>query len=98
MNDAITATHVYRITQEAINNALKHARASRLVVSLQQQDGKATLSVRDNGIGFSADGQQSGGMGLQTIAYRARMISADLQVKSAPGKGTEVLCTFDLER
>lgn len=94
INDALAATHLYRITQEAINNALKHGRPSRLLVSLKKAGAKATLMIQDNGAGFSTDGQYAKGMGLRTIAYRAGMIGADLQIKSEPGQGTQIICTF----
>lgn len=94
VNDALAATHLYRITQEAINNALKHGRPSRLLVSLKKTGPKATLIIQDNGTGFSPNGQGSQGMGLRTIAYRAGMIGADLQVKSEPGRGTQIICAF----
>ena len=97
VNDAMAATHLYRITQEAINNALKHGHPSQLLVSLKKRGEKAVLTIRDNGAGFSPNGQQhSRGMGLRTIAYRAGMIGADLEVKSKPGRGTQIVCTFVL--
>ncbi len=95
VNDAMAATHLYRITQEAINNALKHGHPSHLLVSLKKRGEKTVLRIQDNGAGFSVDRQQhSRGMGLRTIAYRAGMIGADLQVKSKPGHGTRIVCTF----
>ena len=94
VNDAMTATHLYRITQEAMNNALKHGRPSRLRVSLIRVGDNAALKIEDNGIGFPANEPQSQGMGLRTIAYRAGMIGANLRVKSKPGRGTQIVCTF----
>jgi len=88
------ATHLYRITQEAINNAIKHGHASHLLVSLKKIGDKVALTVDDNGAGFSVDGPQFQGMGLRTIAYRAGMIGADVRVKSRPGHGTQIICTF----
>lgn len=97
VKDPIAATHLYRITQEAINNALKHARASRIVVSLAKADSKnSLLTIEDNGQGFAPQETQrtAEGMGLRTIAYRAGMIHADVQVRSTLGRGTKILCTF----
>jgi two-component system sensor kinase FixL len=94
VNDAMVATHLYRITQEAINNALKHGSPTHLLVSLKKVGDKVALTIDDNGAGFSVDGPQSQGMGLRTIAYRAGMIGADLEVKSKPGHGTKIICTF----
>ena len=94
VNDPMAAMHLYRITQEAINNALKHGHPSQLIVSLTKAGDKAALTIQDNGSGFSVDGQQYQGMGLRTIAYRAGMIGANLQVRSKPGRGTQIVCTF----
>jgi PAS domain S-box-containing protein len=94
LTDAMAGTHLYRIAQEAINNALKHGRPTQLLVSLKKVGDKAALTIHDNGAGFSVDGQRSQGMGLRTIAYRAGMIGADFQVKSKLGQGTTIVCTF----
>ncbi len=95
IDNPITATHLYRITQEAMNNALKHGRPSRLRVSLEKQNKKKTaLIIQDNGAGFAAKQRQREGMGLRTIAYRASMIGGDLQIESKPGRGTTIVCTF----
>ena len=94
IDHGIVATHLYRITQEAINNALKHGRPSRLRVSLENQGGRIALIIQDNGAGFAVDQRQTQGMGLRTIAYRAGMIGADLEIQSKPGAGTTIICTF----
>jgi PAS domain S-box-containing protein len=96
VRDPIAATHLYRVTQEAINNALKHARASHVIVSLGKTDNQSMLAIEDNGEGFFPYQTQrmAEGMGLRTIAYRAGMIDADVQVQSAPGRGTKIICTF----
>ena len=94
VDDGMVATHLYRITQEAINNALKHGRPSRLRVSLEKKGDKAALIIQDNGAGFIVDQRGTQGMGLRTIAYRAGMIGADLQVQSKPGHGATIVCTF----
>lgn len=94
IDNGMMATHLYRITQEAMNNALKHGRPSRLRVSLERQGDKTALIIQDNGAGFALEQRQTQGMGLRTIAYRASMIGADLQIQSKPGRGTTVVCTF----
>ncbi|HEU0274053.1 MAG TPA: PAS domain S-box protein [Candidatus Udaeobacter sp.] len=99
ISDPGVAMHLYRIAQESLNNSLKHAKASEVMVSLEMRDDRAVLTIEDNGVGFSiseANGARQG-MGLRTIAYRAGIIDADLQVQSAPGKGTKVICTFSSE-
>ena len=96
VSDPIAATHLYRIAQESLNNSLKHANASELIISLGMRDSKAVLSIEDNGIGFSTPEARvsAQGMGLRTIVYRAGMIDAGVQVQSEPGKGTKIICTF----
>ncbi len=95
VRNAVTATHLYRITQEAINNALKHAHPTQLLVRLEQRrGGKANLSIQDNGLGFSLSRERPEGMGLRTIAYRAGLIGADVSVQSEPDRGTVISCTF----
>jgi signal transduction histidine kinase len=81
-----------RIAQEALYNALRHAPGARIQVSLQQADSGARLGVRDWGPGFDP-GALPGGrrtMGLVTMRERAASVGADLEVVSAPGRGTEV--------
>ena len=80
---------LYRITQEAVNNILKHAKAQKVFVELQDVDHTTCLSVRDDGRGFDMDAATStGGFGLRNIHERAAGIHAFLEIESAPGKGT----------
>jgi PAS domain S-box-containing protein len=92
----IFATHLYRIVQEAINNAIKHGKAKRILVSLKPAvGGKFALSVTDDGIGFTNETEKSGGMGLHIMQYRASVLAAALEVRSgADGAGTTVVCVF----
>jgi len=88
------ATHLYRIAQEAINNAIKHGKAKRVVVRLSALREQARLTVTDDGIGFLHKPEQKGGMGLRIMKYRACMIGAELEIRRANGKGALVICTF----
>ncbi|MBI3848854.1 MAG: PAS domain S-box protein [Verrucomicrobia bacterium] len=88
------ATHVYRIAQEAINNAIKHGKARNILITLKPVDGNICLTVADDGIGFSKESTQSTGMGLQIMNYRAGMIGASLEIRRANGRGTTVTCSF----
>ena len=90
--DEPTASHLYRIAQEAINNAVKHGHACAITVSLQAYDDKVQLSVSDNGIGMPAETIEGPGMGLKIMAYRARMISGVVDVAPRRGGGTRVKC------
>jgi len=92
--DLATATHLYRIAQEAVNNALRHARASRIILRLTNHDGSIELSIRDNGRGLAASHARKQGMGLRVIHHRARLIGAQLHVYSKPKGGVRVVCTL----
>jgi PAS domain S-box-containing protein len=92
-NNAV-ATHLFRIAQEAINNALKHGKARRVVLALKPVDGKFKMTVTDDGLGFKVGVPHGAGMGLQIMKYRAAMAEAVLEVASRPGAGTTVTCVF----
>jgi signal transduction histidine kinase len=92
MRDAIVAGHLYRIAQEATNNALKHSRAREIVIALKRQRGHVTLRVSDDGCGLTEG--KSSGMGLHVMRHRASVIGAELTLESAPGKGTTVICRW----
>lgn len=88
------STHLYRIAQEAINNALKHAKAKRIDVTLSSTDDRLELSIADHGRGFSANYEAKAGMGLRILHHRARLIGAQLQIQSSPKKGVRILCSL----
>jgi len=92
VHDHVAATHLYRIAQEAINNALKHGQASKIWLRLALHQGRLTLTVRDNGLGLPAKPQTNGGMGLPLMQYRARTIGASLNIRSVTGGGTILNC------
>jgi len=96
VEDNNTATHLYRVAQEAVSNAVKHAHASCIVVSLQQDDQRLVLAVRDNGQGIREPSRHAGGMGLNIMRYRARAMDATLRVASTEA-GTSVACTLARE-
>jgi signal transduction histidine kinase len=79
---------VYRIAQEALHNALRHAEPSTVAVSLSAQDGRLALEIRDDGIGFEPDAGAS--LGLASMRERARAAGGTLTVRSRPGGGTAV--------
>ena len=92
LTDNVVATHLFRIAQEALSNALKHGAASNVRVELEQSAEAIQLTVSDDGRGFSSANQHSG-MGLRIMAYRAGMIGGKLTVQSSEGRGTKVVCT-----
>ena len=90
--DITTATHVYRVAQEAINNAVKHSGGRNIQVSLSVSEAGLELQVEDNGKGFQLrPGRGAGGMGLHIMDYRARSIGGSLEVRDT-GHGTIVCC------
>jgi PAS domain S-box-containing protein len=94
-NNAV-ATHLYRIAQEALNNALRHGQADQIRIALSEKDGYLVLDVSDNGIGFDPDDVRRAGpsgMGLRTMNYRASMIGGVVHIARAEHGGTLVRCT-----
>jgi two-component sensor histidine kinase len=75
-----TVTHLVRIAQEAVRNAITHGRADQIDICLQCVDGSGLLSIWDNGVGLSEDHRNHDGIGLHTMGYRARAIGASLTV------------------
>lgn len=90
------ATQLYRIAQEAVSNALRHSGAKRIEIALDIGADRATLAITDDGSGIDANLRRSAGRGLQTIAYRADVIGATLEVTSAGPRGTRIRCTFPM--
>jgi PAS domain S-box-containing protein len=90
VHDHVVAMHLYRIAQEAINNALRHGHARSILVRLSRRAGRLCLVVRDNGSGFPAR-VRKGGMGLHLMRYRARAMRASLDI-SSDSTGTTVTC------
>ena len=81
---------LYQIAQEALNNVLRHARASSVTVTLTCQDGGAVMEVVDDGCGFDPGAVPDGRMGLANMRDRAQEAGGVLEVVSAPGAGTRV--------
>ncbi|MFN2475006.1 MAG: PAS domain S-box protein [Chthoniobacterales bacterium] len=96
LDDNTTATHVYRIAQEAITNAMKHSKGSSVVLRIQRLPDGCELSVRDDGEGFAAGASTRQGRGLNIMKHRARLINGEVQVQPAHPRGTVVICRFPL--
>jgi signal transduction histidine kinase len=91
------ATHLYRITQEAINNAIRHARATAIEIRLATRDDRVTLTVVNNGqVGSCCQGAQTG-MGMRTMKYRAALLNGQLDVDFGRSDRTtvEVSCPMN---
>ena len=85
-------THLYRIAQEAVSNAVKHGKAKAIQISLSVQVGKFVLSVTDNGRGFDGQIRPDKGMGLRIMRYRAGIIGATVLIQAAPTGGVTIVC------
>jgi signal transduction histidine kinase len=100
IKDPFITTQLFRITQEALNNALKHSAADQIMIALKQSDQRTILSVCDNGKGIdNHNGSwglpvKNGGFGFGNMRYRAHVIGATLEVVSSKAKGSCINCTF----
>jgi two-component system, chemotaxis family, CheB/CheR fusion protein len=94
IRDSRVATQLYRIVQEAVTNAMKHAKATTISIELAERDGLVTVRVCDDGVGIQSAMANSGGLGLRIMRYRASTIGAQLTVDAAPDGGTLVACTL----
>lgn len=95
-NNAV-ATHLYRIAQEAIHNAIRHGKARFIVINLFTQNDRTVLGVKDDGLGFSTVPHNHKGMGLRVMQYRADMVGGSLVVQHDPDGGTSVICSLRAE-
>jgi len=87
--DNTVATHLYYIAQEAVQNAVKHSDASRIEISLTEDESRIYLSINDNGHGLPRH-LESSGIGLQIMQYRANIIGAVFKIVSPPDAGTTI--------
>jgi PAS domain S-box-containing protein len=81
---------LYRITQEALHNTVKHAQAQHVGLSLANEGNELTLVIRDDGAGFDASGEFPGHYGLRSMQERAAGLGGSTRIHSAPGAGTTV--------
>jgi nitrate/nitrite-specific signal transduction histidine kinase len=95
LRDNAVAVHLYRIAQEAVNNAIKHGRPKHVWVALTSVNGRVNLTVEDDGLGIAETREQSNGMGLHIMAYRAKMMGGLLDVQRQEGGGTIVTCSVE---
>jgi two-component system, NarL family, sensor histidine kinase UhpB len=78
---------LYRVTQEALNNVVRHAGASSVSVEITRTDGSVALKVTDDGAGFVV-GEEARGLGLDGMAERARLVDGEFEIDAEPGRGT----------
>jgi len=96
LGDNTVATHLYRIAQEAVRNAVQHGEAKKVDMSLTLGEREIILRVRDDGKGFTQDLKTSSGVGLHIMRYRARMLEAKLNFERLPD-GTLFTCAMPFE-
>jgi signal transduction histidine kinase len=92
VSDPRVASHLLRITQEAVNNAFRHGAATRIEVLLDCSEDPIELTIRDNGRGLPPPGVRNDGLGLQIMAHRAQMIGGEFAIEPAEEQGTLVRC------
>jgi len=88
------ATHLYRIAQEAVSNAIKHGKAKKVQITLQSNNGALHLTVRNDGRPFPATVGQDNRMGLRIMNYRANLIGGILEIKADGKRGAIVTCSL----
>jgi PAS domain S-box-containing protein len=96
IRDINLATHLYRIAQEAVTNAIKHGQSRKIVIGLSHRRDKVLLSIQDDGLGFPDMLESKEGMGIRIMHYRANMIGASLDIQRNPSGGTIVICTLPM--
>jgi len=90
--DHVVSTHLYRIAQEAINNAVRHGKAKKVDLNLTERSGSVSLSISDNGTGIPEQLPCHRGLGLRTMHYRANLIGAALDIGKGKEGGALVVC------
>ena len=96
VHDDSVAMHLYRITQEAVNNAVRHGQAQKIEITMAASEGSPKLTVTDDGVGLPDEPAPSEGMGLRIMNYRARMTGGALDVRRGRVGGTVVTYFFPL--
>lgn len=89
--------HLYRIAQEAVNNAIRHGKCSRIRIYCDRSPERFEIVFEDNGGGFDESKMDADGMGLLTMRHRAKLIGGELDISSEPGKGTRVSVSLPIE-
>jgi len=98
IDDINVANHLYHIAQEALNNAIRHGKARRIVIALSSVDGDGELTICDDGLGIAGRPAGGAGIGLHIMGYRAGMIGGWLDIGSGTERGTLVRCVFPLAK
>jgi two-component system CheB/CheR fusion protein len=97
VHDSDVAGHLYRIAQEAVGNSLKHGHPKNIQILLETQEDGTSLRIEDDGVGIPVPFPRRGGIGLQIMAHRAKVIGAIFDVQRRPGGGTVISCFLPKE-
>ena len=92
VEDATTCHQLIRVAQEAVSNAIRHAHPTQIAIELKQDPNGVRLSIMDDGIGIDKQVAEGSGLGLRIMEHRASTVGAELQIDSATGGGTTVVC------
>lgn len=90
------AMHLYRIVQEAVNNATRHGGAQNVTIVMSKNESFLTLAIADDGKGMTTTQSSTGGVGFHSMKYRARDLGGTIEIKSDPSEGTIVSCEVPL--
>lgn len=94
VDDPVRANHLYRIAQEAVNNAVKYSGGSEVTISLGKEEGAIVLRIEDDGRGFDVGADRGGGLGLHIMNYRAHALNGSLRIERSSTGGTILVCTM----
>jgi len=98
IDDDRVKSYLYRITQEAIHNAVKHSKATEMSIMLIQEPKKVRLIIEDNGVGFDEENLQSRGNGLYYMKERVAILQGQITISSSPGKGAYIDVRIPLDK
>ncbi|MFZ8100730.1 sensor histidine kinase, partial [Staphylococcus arlettae] len=90
--------HLFRITQEAISNTLRHSNGTKVTIELFNQEAYLLLRIQDNGIGFNVDDKAEQSYGLKNMRERALEIGATFHIVSLPDSGTRIEVKAPLDK
>lgn len=93
-DDPTSLTHMYRIVQEATSNAVKHGGASKVAISMETDNTKLVVKIKDNGTGFNKDWDKQKGLGVRIMKFRARLIGANFEIENNAADGATIIITL----
>jgi len=94
ITDTTKATHLYRIAQEAVSNAVRHGSPKSIYISLSNRGHRVTLTVEDDGLGLPESWQNGTGLGTRIMAHRAALMGTTISIEPNPTGGTLVECSL----